>query len=81
MGKSTFGKKNCYAKTLYRILIFPRENWLYSQLSGQKFYYIAIFSVGNSTLEKNRCHFSEEKNCLGTKLLPDSNRSVSVHLT
>ena len=28
---------------------FPRENWLY--ISARKFYHIAIFPLGNSTME------------------------------
>ena len=47
-GKSTIMGKNGYAKT--HIVDIPQEN---SHISGRKFYYIANFPVGNSTIENH----------------------------
>ena len=49
--KSTIKGKNGYTKT--RTVDFPRGK---SHISGGKFYYIFIFPLGNSTMEKNYSH-------------------------
>ena len=49
------GGKIGYAKTSTCIVDFARGNWLYRNISGGGggFYYIAMFSMGNSTMEKS----------------------------
>ena len=69
-GENPLWEEKRLCKNLYRILIFPRENWLYSQLSGQKFYYKAIFVRGKFYFGKKSLSFFRGENLLGDKITP-----------
>ena len=40
-----------------RIVNFPREKWAISQISEEEFYYVDIFPVENSAMEKSQSFF------------------------